>query len=392
MNNRTIKKLFLWLFIAFFLPFLLGITLGYHYEKKIRKDGLLSSTQKLLHDLRLCLAEPANSFAPQEVARIAHLISLDPNVVEISVYSDKYDISLARIEIPERRVGDLFTYEAPIFFETRPVGKIQLTVTANAIEKEISPLTKTFFLILTGMYLTGFLIMGIIFTKTIARPMQKLLVQIQSIDSGQLDEPFSWTGNSEFAKLGSTIEAMREKLLSTFRTLHDEARTDPLTGILNRREFTEKATTALSYCQQKNLKFSLIMLDLDDFKQINDTYGHDVGDQVLNTVSSLLQENIRNEDLFARWGGEEFILALPELSLRQATIIAEKLRQLIATASCPRHIKITASLGVLQAEGTRPFSELIRQVDQAMYLAKQQGKNQVIQGTTGHLRISFVNG
>ena len=379
MKNKTVRKLFIGLFVAFFIPFILGSIFVYNHEKKIRKDNLLLSTERLLHGLKQSLAEPTNTFAPQEVARIAHLLTLNPSIVEIFIYSDEYGIALAHIDIQERREGEIITREEPIFFENRAIGKVQLSITTNVIEKEILPRLRDFFLVLLAMYLTGFLTITIIFTRKIATPMHKLLLQTEAINNGQMDKSFSWTGNDEFAKLGRTIETMRTNLFFTFKKLHNEAHTDPLTGISNRRDFIHKATNALTDCRQQNKKFSLIMIDLDNFKQVNDTYGHAIGDKALNTTSQLLQANIRREDLFARWGGEEFILALPGTSHQQARMIAEKLRQLIATATYPMGIRITGSFGFIQAEGQESFQTLLKLADQAMYLAKQQGKNRVIQ-------------
>ncbi|PIE68457.1 MAG: hypothetical protein CSA21_07395, partial [Deltaproteobacteria bacterium] len=168
------------------------------------------------------------------------------------------------------------------------------------------------------------------------------------------------------------------KLFHQFSKVHLEARTDELTGISNRRDFLEKVKESLGRCSQENKPFSLIMFDLDDFKQINDTYGHAVGDEVLHIVSFALTKNLRANDLFARWGGEEFLLALCCTSDEQAARLAEKLRQVVCEASYPQGMTVTASFGVAQSQGTATFWELLEMVDKAMYLAKKRGKNCVV--------------
>jgi diguanylate cyclase (GGDEF)-like protein len=154
---------------------------------------------------------------------------------------------------------------------------------------------------------------------------------------------------------------------------------DPLTGIFNRRKISEN----IDHLKQQQSSFAIVLLDLDYFKDINDQYGHDIGDIVLKQVANILTENIHNDDIVGRFGGEEFIILTRGGQLVKAMDIAERCRKAIEkeviVLDRERMINVTASFGV--AASINPFvitkEEIIRQADQALYLAKKNGRNQV---------------
>ncbi|RYZ78585.1 MAG: GGDEF domain-containing protein, partial [Moraxellaceae bacterium] len=125
------------------------------------------------------------------------------------------------------------------------------------------------------------------------------------------------------------------------------------------------------------VEYSCIMLDIDHFKRVNDTYGHNAGDEVIKMVASIVSELVRDVDLVARFGGEEFCIVLPGAPLAQACLIAERCRKKIAASVC-NGIRITSSFGVTsKREGATTPNELIHQADQALYFSKQNGRNRV---------------
>ena len=167
------------------------------------------------------------------------------------------------------------------------------------------------------------------------------------------------------------------------RAAHDRiitlSYTDSLTGIANRRIFLESLEAAISFAQRHRTPLSLIMADLDDFKSVNDTFGHNVGDQVLQAIATLLMKDSRQEDLIARWGGEEFILMLPGSSARDARVVGERLRQHLEEMSFhDSGIRLTASFGVSTYQPGETTTSFIGRADQALYEAKRLGKNQVV--------------
>ena len=157
------------------------------------------------------------------------------------------------------------------------------------------------------------------------------------------------------------------------------ARTDELTGLNNRRAFLEEGAQLLNQAKRFNHPLSLIMLDVDHFKRINDTYGHAAGDDVLKALAGILRSAVREVDLIGRLGGEEFALILPETNLPNAATFAERLRTLISSAglaSVKGEIKITASFGIASyAKDGDSLDIILSKADEALYRAKQNGRN-----------------
>jgi diguanylate cyclase (GGDEF)-like protein len=171
-----------------------------------------------------------------------------------------------------------------------------------------------------------------------------------------------------------------------FDSIQGLANTDPLTKALNRRRFFELAERDFAAAQSMNLSFSVIMLDVDDFKQFNDRYGHKVGDAVLVLTAETCKTSLRADDIFGRMGGEEFAIALPNTRLEDAVEVADRLRMAIRNTELSAFIKdeiqspliVTVSVGIAEyAHPCRSLDVLLDRADKAMYLAKSGGRNQV---------------
>jgi diguanylate cyclase (GGDEF)-like protein len=155
------------------------------------------------------------------------------------------------------------------------------------------------------------------------------------------------------------------------------ANIDHLTGTSNRRAIAHALQHALGESQIAGVELAIILLDIDNFKQINDTYGHDVGDQVLIDIAGLLRQQLRATDTLGRWGGEEFIVVVTETNLAATVQLAERLRAAIADHSQPLVGRVTLSFGVAKALAGDTPDTLIKRADEALYRAKQQGRNRV---------------
>ena len=164
--------------------------------------------------------------------------------------------------------------------------------------------------------------------------------------------------------------------------LWDMAVTDSLTGLYVRRYFMVKLQEEIHRAERYNKRLSVIMADLDRFKKINDTYGHDAGDRALKTISTFLQKNIRDVDAIARYGGEEFVMLIPDADKEAAFCLAERLREGLAKVKLEDLPPVTISLGIATypSDGT-DLEELIKRADAAMYEAKQQGRNKAVKFT-----------
>jgi diguanylate cyclase (GGDEF)-like protein len=152
---------------------------------------------------------------------------------------------------------------------------------------------------------------------------------------------------------------------------------DRLTGALNRQAIEDRISTEIERLKRYGNLFSLIMLDIDDFKQINDTYGHLVGDDVLAGIAGILGQSIRTLDSLGRWGGEEFMILLSETGHRDAVTVAEKLRNLIECHTTRDGVRVTASFGVTEARIDDTLDTMMKRVDDLLYTSKGSGKNRV---------------
>ncbi|MEB3339816.1 diguanylate cyclase [Okeania sp.] len=158
------------------------------------------------------------------------------------------------------------------------------------------------------------------------------------------------------------------------------ANTDPLTGVLNRRSLFNAAHQEFNRVRRYGPPFSILLMDLDNFKKVNDNYGHQVGDKALCTVVKTIQNTIRKVDFLGRYGGEEFIAILPETHGEQALILAERIRKTVANRvikTDPGNLQLTVSIGVTTySVNDQSIDDMILRADQGVYQAKQQGRNQ----------------
>ncbi|MHB8880108.1 MAG: diguanylate cyclase [Thermodesulfovibrionales bacterium] len=165
--------------------------------------------------------------------------------------------------------------------------------------------------------------------------------------------------------------------------------TDALTGLYNRRKFQDTLSGEFERAKRYKTPFSLIMLDIDLFKRINDNYGHSAGDAVLKEVSALITKSVREIDTASRFGGEEFMIILPNTDVPSAMVVAERMRESIAAFNFPEIAgRITASLGIagMPDENVRNEDKLIRCADIALYRAKQNGRNRTETATGAELK------
>jgi len=157
------------------------------------------------------------------------------------------------------------------------------------------------------------------------------------------------------------------------------AHTDSLTGLMNRRQFRILADQEFLRAERTQHQIFLMMLDIDHFKRINDTHGHDIGDQALIAIAEVLDKGIRSMDILARWGGEEFLILLPETSLDGATLIAERIRQQVSEIRLPKIPEgLTISIGLCEAKPGMELKTATGLADEALYQAKANGRNQVV--------------
>lgn len=177
------------------------------------------------------------------------------------------------------------------------------------------------------------------------------------------------------------LERHQRIILSQNEKLQRLATVDMLTGVYNRQGFVAIMEPELEIVKRYEVALSLILMDIDFFKKINDTYGHGVGDAVLTATGKLLTEVGREADIVARWGGEEFVIACPHTGLEGAVELAEKIQASLATHDFPLGIRMTASFGVAQSHSEDTLRQLIDRADMALYRSKEQGRDRICRAT-----------
>ena len=183
--------------------------------------------------------------------------------------------------------------------------------------------------------------------------------------------------------LQGELRAKNAELESLNRKLEELNRTDPLTGAANRRSLSESLEREYLRALRYERPLSLMMIDVDHFKRVNDTYGHQAGDAVLVTIASSLLCSLRKQDVIGRYGGEEFAVILPETAKQNAMVVAERFRNVVASAETDigsSRLSVTVSIGVaaLSDEEASNTEALVRAADRALYRAKQEGRNRVM--------------
>jgi len=185
--------------------------------------------------------------------------------------------------------------------------------------------------------------------------------------------------NQELNNLTRELNIKNRDLKRANEKIEAISRTDPLTQLANRRYFNERIAELISLAHRKSQPLSLIMTDIDKFKVVNDTYGHDVGDRVLQGYAALMKEATRSEDMVARFGGEEFIILLELTDIHQARSFAERIRIDLSQADLMGNGHfITASYGVSQYIKDEGRDNFIKRADTALYEAKSSGRNRTV--------------
>ncbi|MBU3004574.1 sensor domain-containing diguanylate cyclase [Paraglaciecola arctica] len=185
---------------------------------------------------------------------------------------------------------------------------------------------------------------------------------------------WSFFNASKRDKLYEELLDTRTKLEQQAKILQSKSSTDELTGLMNRREMNLRAPELINQAKRYSHTIALLMIDIDHFKNINDSYGHLEGDRILEELGHWLQTFGRETDLIARFGGEEFIMLLPDTGIEEANLFAERLHKLVSQVEIANS-PITVSIGITLSDGNKTLHELTRQADIALYQAKESGRN-----------------
>lgn len=263
------------------------------------------------------------------------------------------------------------------------VEEMSYEVLTNQLDARTAKVEKkyTTFIITAAVVVTLVTVLTLFTVLRILRALSVLLGTLnQVIDTRNFKlRVSSEKVSDEFGHIGFSLNKLLDFTDALIKEKDVLAATDLLTGLFNRRYFTERANLELKRAVRYNHNVSLIMCDIDFFKSVNDRHGHATGDMVLKRFGQILSDNIRESDIVARWGGEEFIILLPESSAGDAAGLAEKLRQVVEMEGFSDVGRMTASFGVAQwLRNSEDLGHLCDRADDALYQAKGGGRNQVV--------------
>ena len=271
-----------------------------------------------------------------------------------------------------------------------PIGKVLFI-------KDVSQIYINFYVLMgiLSVYSFALSLLSFLLLYSFSENLVNRIVKLQKLSSGIKEGNFSGIEFLKTEKPKDELDHLRNNLVDTALTigkllseleeknkeLQELAYYDPLTGLSNRRFFFEHASLIFEEVKRYEKPLSLLAMDIDHFKKINDTYGHDVGDIVLKTFAGLLRGIVRKSDICARFGGEEFMILLPNTDLDGAKVLAERIRTTVAKNPVEHGsivIVFTVSIGVSQyRKGMQNIDELIKEADIAIYRAKEGGRNRV---------------
>jgi len=307
----------------------------------------------------------------------------DPSLLPVVAGVERYGLTGSLIR-------PVFVFHFPLKVEGRQVGDVYLI---KEVRYELALLVGYLFLVALVPVVN--LVVSVRFLKEVIKEVAQLKKLAAEFGEGKFDRIEELRKSIETSKrkdelfelklaILKMVENLSQLIAKTERekSLYESlALTDPLTGLYNRRMFLELARKELSKAQRYGEPFSVVIFDIDHFKKINDTYGHDVGDLALKHVAQLLKSNVRAADVVARWGGEEFVLLLPKTGPEEAYRVAEKLRKLVERSwlELPGggRLKMTVSGGVSSYREGVTLDELFKEADEALYRAKRMGRNRV---------------
>ncbi len=280
--------------------------------------------------------------------------------------------------------------------DTTILGVLDTVISLDQVDREIRFLEQIYSSVTIGIFLITSILIILYLLRFVSQPIKKLITGTQMIAKGEFFNPVTIERNDEIGQLATAISHMGEEiakqqgdLLLTNKKLakaNEELETlstiDPLTGLSNRRSLTHALELEYNRAVRYGHDLSVLMIDADLFKQINDRYGHLCGDMVLQEIAKTLKKTVRTTDIVARYGGEEIVILLLETNKEKALHLAEKLRQEVESCEIiyeNKAVSITVSIGVVtypEINVSGPM-QLLETADLAMYKAKNTGRNKV---------------
>ncbi|MFP4302776.1 MAG: diguanylate cyclase [Spirochaetaceae bacterium] len=281
--------------------------------------------------------------------------------------------------------GSYLDYEGERYYASVvDVPELRLTMVAllptELLYQEIRPMLLAV-VVVTAAFGVISLVAAYYFSRHFIVNIEKLNRYMYAVESGDYRIQHCVSGWDEFRELNGRLNTMVHHLSQSIETLETRSNTDALCGIANRRYITEQLREQCEHAAENSSVVSVVLMDLDHFKIINDTYGHAVGDEVLRRVARIMRDAFPRESVVGRFGGEEFMVILPERECRTALDIADRFRASLETQAWREPgLEITVSGGVAEWSRRDTPDTLTHRADRALYRAKSQGRNRILTG------------
>ncbi len=367
--------------VGLIVPLAAGLVISFELEKKQMMTRLADFHQRSLDTLIDTAEDAMLSFSPESARNIVGILLQDDRIVRIEIFSSIYDLYLLRVskETPEHEYNTMELVQN-VVKNGEDLGYVLVAVDKDWVTPRIAESRNQIIVMFVTMFVGGLLlIIPAIYFKVLS-PLNRLMRQVEVLSKGELGVPYRWQGRDEFSMLGKTLDDMRIKLDKTFSLMREMAITDELTKLPNRRGFYGEVEKLLWLGGRYRHPLILALFDIDHFKSINDNFGHPVGDEVLKSFAGVISNRIRKTDLFARIGGEEFVLVMPETSRDDAYKLLDRLRLAVSEHEFSHGERVTVSVGYTDFSGSEKLEGLMDIADKALYKAKQDGRNRIVLG------------
>ncbi|WP_291328885.1 sensor domain-containing diguanylate cyclase [Desulfovibrio sp. UCD-KL4C] len=371
--------LILVLLLGLFIPLVTGMVITLEHERIKLENKLSEFHRETVKTLALDTQDALLSFSPEEVRNIAGSLLKDERIVSIEVFSKLFDVYLLRVS--KATSDHQFNSESlrkNIVKDGENLGYVQVKVDKGWITPRIKVFHNHLIILFSSMFLSTLLLVIPVIYYKILKPLKRLTKQADILSKGELGIVCDWQGKDELSMLGKTLDDMRSKLNTHFNIVKEMAVTDELTGLPNRHGLYAGIEKIMHLSRRYNRPLSIAIFDIDFFKTVNDTYGHGVGDEVLKIFSQFVCRRIRKADIFARIGGEEFVLVMSDTPIESAELLLNEIREAVSEKLFPHGGKITVSAGVTDYSGEEQLDQLLEGADIALYKAKKNGRNQVV--------------
>ena len=372
--------------IALAIPGLAGYLIERHLEEQAASADLASDARKAADVLAVSLSTPLWELSTPGVDAIVRAMIADERFVSITVTESATHRAFLKLDRPQPNADQNLSWRQAIVREGQELGDVEVVMTlAPYLQAAEGRLRRSLFQ-LSAILLTALAAIYFVLRRKLLVPIERLTAEAHRIADENFSCPIPATGNDEFGRVAGAMEYMRLRLLDTFSELNTLAFFDQLSGLPNRVLLVDRIKQAFGVSSRTRRFGALLFIDLDNFKTLNDTKGHEMGDQLLKQVASRLKQSLREGDTAARVGGDEFIVVLSDLGIaeKEAASTTEAVAEKILAALNQTYQigdlahRSTASIGATLFMGQdTPVDELMKQADLAMYRAKASGRNVV---------------